>query len=229
MAKRDNPSSDLMLSIKRSKWDRVGHYLSQANLADSRKTYPLHEACSDSQTPMKIVSDIYYAYPEAMLIKDSDHLTPILVAVECEFEDAVDFLVKACPEACTISNKLKTTPLHLAVYSLKSSNMIDSITIANPGAAFIPDQEGDSPFDIFFRQWNVLMRILVSNPISCESKILDCFIGHGSWKIRDIYKKACLLLKAANIHHKGKAHGESNYCIVQFVKNPAIGHFANCL
>jgi len=198
----------LLNSIATKNWYDINRYLNEANLPDRTNTYALHQICGDSTAPLKIVTDIYYAYPMAALAKNSHQDTPILIAVEAGFEDAVQFLAKACPEACAICDSLGSTPILSVVFSLNYNTMIDSMVIANPDAAFIANDEGNSAFDYFFWHWNVFMRIVVHNPTICD-QILDCLIGHGNWKIRDIYQKACLFLKAAYHHRRGKVLDDS--------------------
>jgi len=206
--KRSNPSSNLLRSIKKSKWCDIPLHLHEARLADNTNTYALHEVCKDSTAPMTIVNDIYKAYPEAALFKDNDQCTPISLAVEAKFENAVKFLAKVCPEASTICGPLRSSPMFAAIYGSDCNNMIDSIIITNPEAAFVLDDEGDSPIHTFFHQWNVCMRIAV-NKQTTSDKVFENNTGIGDWKVKDIYEKTCLFLKAANIYRMVQPYDES--------------------
>jgi len=193
----------LSTSIMNRNWYEVHKHLHEANLPDITNTYALHVACNDPTTPIKIVSEIYCMYPMAALQKDSHHDTPISIAIEAGFEDAVYFLASVCPQSIAICDSHGSTPILSAILSLKHNNMIDSMIISNPKAAFIRNEEGYHAFDYFFQHWNVFMRIAVSNPILYD-QFLDSFIGHGDWKIRDVYQKACLFLKMAYLNRRGK-------------------------
>ena len=136
------------------------------------------------------------------------------------------FLANACPEASSYYCKNRSTPLQAAIYGFNASNMIDSIILANPKAAFIGrDTDGDLPFDLFFRHWNACMRIAVSNQNTCY-KVLDNDTGLGGWKIGDVYKKSCLLLNAANIHRKGKEY-DGSYFLHSALREESC-HWAFC-
>jgi len=225
MVKRRNSSNSLLRLIKRAKWCDVPFHLHEAKIADKTNTYPLHEVCKDSTAPIKIVNDIYYAYPQAALSKDCDLYTPLSIAAEAGFEDAVNFLANVCPKASTICGQLGSSPISAAIHGSDFNNMIDSIIIANPESAFIPDNEGDSPCDIFFHQWNVCMRIAVSYQTMCN-KVLDKTTGHGDWKVKDIYEKTCLFLRAANICKMGKSYDES--CLLHSALREESCHWAYC-
>ena len=163
--------------------------------------YALHQICSDSKAPIKIINDIYNAYPSASLVKIDGKHTPISVAVDAGFEEAVWFLAKICPEACTISNNLGSAPIFSAVYKISYSNIIDILLNANPIAAFIKRPDGYSAFDAFFQVWNVFVRISLYDQITID-QVHKYFVGAGNWAILDIYHKASLLLKAANLYHR---------------------------
>ena len=201
MTKRRFSTNNLIVSIKKRKWCDVHNYLYEADQPDSTNTYALHQICSDLAAPIKIVHDIYHACPKAALAKDNSQSTPIYLAVDAGFEAAVDFLANKCPESCAIRGKFGSTPVQLAVYGSNANKMIDSIINASPKAAFIRDDEGDSAFDIFFRQWNVCMRI--ADKINLT--------GHGDWTIGDVCKKTTLFLKAANLY-KNKACDNLLHC-----------------
>ena len=209
MVKRTKYSNNLISSLLARKWCEVYQYLNEAYLPDSTNTYPLHTICGDPTAPMKVVTDIYRAYPQAAMAKDSHQETPISIAVDAGFDDAVIFLANECPESCAISGSHGATPILSVIYYLKFNNMLDSMITANPESAFIRDDDGDSAFDCFFRHWNVFMRIVVHNPTICE-KVLNYFIGHGDWKIRDILQKTIVFLRAANIYRRGKTLDDSN-------------------
>ena len=140
-------------------------------------------------SPIKVLNDIYYAYPQAALAKDKDQCTPIYVAVEAGFEDTVNFLTSACPKACLIACTRNSTPIQQVIYGFDIKNMLDSIIMAKSESAFIEDHDGDFAFDFYFRLWKVCMRIAASNQNTCDN-ILDIFTGHRNWKIGDVYKKA---------------------------------------
>ena len=139
------------------------------------------------------MKDIYYAYPQAASAKDNDQHTPLYIAVEFGFEDAVEFLVNTCPEDVVNNGSY----LRSAVHSLMCTNIIDSFITANPETAFVVDSNGDSAFDLFFRIWNIPM-IIVIETSEISNHILDDEIGQGNWKIRDVYEKAFLFLWAIN-------------------------------
>ena len=82
---------------------------------------------------------------------------------------------------------------------MNCTNIIDSFIDAILETAFIADENGDSAFDLFFRIWNVPMRIVIQT--SAISNVLGDEVDQGNWKIRDIYEKSCLLLKAANFRN----------------------------
>ena len=211
MIKRPINPNNLSVSVKKRKMDK--------------NCQALHDACDDFKTPMNIIQDIYNVCPDAALIQIDGKYTPISIAVESEFADAVHFLANACPEACSIRNDLGSTPLLSATYKINRSNIIDSIIIANPRAAFVGDNDGDSAFDTFFRIWNVFIRIAVCNQ-SLNDKELDTFIGHGNWTIRDVYKKTCLFLKAANLCDGRKSFDDNCSLHCAFRKDSC--HWAFC-
>ena len=209
MAKRRKLSDNLLQFIKEMKWHDIPQYLHEAKLADHNNNFALHEVCSDSKAPIKIVQDIYYAYPQAALARGRNQCTPIYIAVEHEFDDAVNFLAGVCPEACTICNNLGSLPIQSTVYGTKPKNMIDSIMVSKPETALILDNEGDSAFDTFFQNWNVFLRLAVSNKVT-QNNLLDIDTGFGDWKIQDIYEKTCIFSKAADICKMEKTNDESS-------------------
>ena len=192
MAKRQYLHNDLCQSIKRRN-------LHNSTFFDN--PFALHEACRDPEIPIKIVQDIYHMYPQAAMISDDDHNTPLSIAVDSGFDDAVVFLANVCPQASSICNNVGNTPLQAAIYGSKSSIIIDSIIIPNPGSAFVPDTDGDDAFRNFFKNWNVFARLIVNNEIICD-EILNKDTGDGEWKIKDIYDKTRLFLNAINLYKK---------------------------
>ena len=179
MDNRRENSNNLLQSIKARKWNEVHQYLHQAFFPSSSNVYTLHQICSDSKAPIKIVDDIYNAYPTAALLLTKDNDTPISIAVLSGFEDAVHFLANACPEACGISNSHSYIPILIAVYKMNYSNIIDSIISVNPRTAFIKHRKGNSAFDTFFHKWNVLVQILLYNETEVD-KVREDVIGYGN-------------------------------------------------
>jgi len=101
MTKRRKVSTNnLFESIKEQKWSDIALYLNEASIPDSKNNYPFHEICTDSEAPIKVVVDIYNAYPKAALLRASNNYTPIALAVDCGFETAVQFLANVCPQSC---------------------------------------------------------------------------------------------------------------------------------
>ena len=215
-------SNSLSRSIVERDWSNVYQHLSEASLQDENG-YALHVVCSDPTVPISIVRDIYNAYPQAVFAKDNDQHTPLYIAVDFAFEGAVEFLVNTCPEdTVTYGSYLRS-----AVHSLISSNIIDSFLVANPLTAFIPDENGDSAFDLFFRIWNVPIRLVLQNLQASISKcILDNYILQGNWKIKDIYQKACLFLKAANLSNDVEASADT-YLLHSVIREESC-HWAFC-
>ena len=203
MVKRRNASSNLVQSIKKKKWCSINAYLHEAEFSNATNTYALHQICSYQDAPLQAVKEIYYAHPEAALAKNSSEETPLSIAVEAVFEDAVHFLANACPKASSIGDIDGCTPLLSAVSISKRNNMIGSMIKTNPGAAFVLDDEKESAFDSFFMHWNVSLRIILCLYQTINEDNLDEYIRYGDWKVRDIYEKACLFLKASHIC-KGK-------------------------
>ena len=207
MKRHSSSSYNSLQLIKKQKWHNIQQYLNEKDLWDHNHAFALHEVCRDSSTPMTIVQDIYNSYPEAAFTKDTNQCTPIHIAVEAGFEAAVKFLANACPKACAISCKRMSTPIQVAIHGFDTNSMIDSIVVSNPKSVFIPDDEGDTGFDNFFRIWNACIRIAVSDK-NIDYKVLHKFTGHGDWKVGDIYGKACIFLKAANLYRKGNTYNE---------------------
>ena len=204
MFKRRRVSTGLLHSIYEREWSHICKYLNEASILNRFKAHALHSACDDPTIPINILKDIYYAYPEAAFIKDDDQHTPLKIAVDAGFEEAVEFLINTCPEDVVNCGSY----LRSAVHSLNCTKMIDSFIHAIPEAAFISDDNGDSAFDLFFRIWNVPMSILLQTS-QISDDIFDNEIGQGNWKIRDLYQKVCLFLTAANHHKNGKKHDAS--------------------
>jgi len=229
MVQKRKPSSNLITSIKRRKWNDVQHYLHEAKHADDTDTFPLHHICFDKYAPMKIVNDIYQAYPEAALAKDSCQYTPISLAVEAGFEDAVNLLATKCPESSIICGQLGISPVQSAIYGSDSNTMIDSIIRTNPKAAFVPDDEGESAFDLFFRQWNICMRQTVSFNSIISNELLEHSTGRGDWKIQDIYAKTCIFLKAAYLYRNKQiaSCNLSNYLLHSALREESC-HWSFC-
>ena len=180
MFKRQKASTNLIQSIRERNWRGAYQYLNEASVPDSNNSYALHEICSDSQAPIKLVQDIYHAHPKAILTNDDDDHTPLYIAVEAAFEDAVEFLVKSSPDP-----EVNCRSLLSALYSLKCTNVIDLILSANPQAAFIPDPNGDTAFDMFFRIWNAFIRTVVHNSTIIQDVLEDEICG--KWKVCNIY------------------------------------------
>ena len=61
--------------------------------ADQSNSFALHEAYRHLNLPIKIVKDIYYSYPQAAFAKDENQHTPIFIAVDSGFEDAMHLFV----------------------------------------------------------------------------------------------------------------------------------------
>ena len=149
MLKRQYLHNELYLSLKRSKRCEIIEHLNPSRFLTN--PFALHEACKDPEIPIKVLKEIYYTYPQAAMISDNDHNTPLSIAVDSDFDEAVEFLANACPQASSICNNVGNTPLQAATYGSKSSEMIDSIIIPNPESAFIPDNDGDDAFSNFFK------------------------------------------------------------------------------
>ena len=226
MAKKQTNSNDLLESIAKQNWDNVYQYLYQARWPDSSNAYALHRICSCFAAPIKIVTDIYNAYPIAAFFQVENGRTPISIAVDTGFEDAVRFLAKVCPEACAITNYDDgSTPLLLAVHKISYSNMIDYLLGANPRAAFIKRYDGDFAFDAFFDEWNVFIRISLHDEITIH-QVHEYVVGAGNWAIFDIYQKGCLFLKTANLHYRGQALDDDH--LLHFALREESCHFAFC-
>ena len=199
MIEGQTTSNNLIELIRESKWNDIHQYLHEAKYPDSSNIYALHEICCDPEAPIEIVINVYNMYPKASLIQINEKYSPLYNAVEAGFEEAVNFLANTCPETCTVRTSYGSTPLLSAIYKLNRSNIIDSIILANLRAVFIKDEEGDSAFDIFFRIWNVFVRIALHDQFEFNH---DHTFGHGNWTKGDIYDKACLFLKAANVYQR---------------------------
>ena len=197
-------SNDLSKSIAERNWFNIKNHITEASLQNSDSGYALHIICSDPSAPIEIVKEIYFAFPQAALTKDNQQHTPLCIAVDYGFEDAVEFLVNTCPEDIEDC----ASYLRSAVHSLICTKIIDSLTTANPEVAFITDNDGDSAFDLFFRIWNVSMRIVIQNSIASD-RVLDDDTGQGNWSVGDIYQKACLLLWAANFRNDSTVRGDT--------------------
>lgn len=195
--------NNLIRSIKYKVWSSVLLYLEEAKILDENDLHPLHEVCCDRGAPLNIVKYIYYACPKAALMKDTFEQTPISIAVGAGFEHVVYFLANACPEACAMIVMDGSTPMHSTISRLASSDMIYIMLNANPKLAFAVDDCGISAFHYFFHQWNVLLRVCMHNTIISD-RILDKYIGHGNWKIHDVYKNMRFFLKAAHLHRTAK-------------------------
>ena len=222
MFKRRRLSNSLLKLIEERDWINIYKHIDKASLLDiSSNTFALHEVCDDPTVPIKIVQDIYYAYPMAVFAEDNDQHTPLYIAVDARFEDSVKFLANQCSEATFQCGK----SLRSAVHILNCTNIIDSIIIACPEAAFIPDHYGASAFDIFFRIWNALTRIAVQTTM-VSSIALDREIGQRNWKTRDVYQKACLFLRAANLHKYNEARHDT--CLLHCALREESCHWAFC-
>ena len=151
MAKRKRISPTALITmITEKNWCNVHKFINEASVLGINGTFALHQVCCDSEAPLEIVKDIFYAHPKAALVKDAYQETPISIAVSSEFEGAVHFLANACPEASAIQDTDGSTPIHSAISILRCNNMIPSIVNNNPKAPFIVDGDGDSAFDCFF-------------------------------------------------------------------------------
>ena len=214
------PSNNLSKSIAERNWSDVHRHVNEASLQNSDNGYALHDVCSDPSAPIQIVKDIYFAYPHAALAKDDDQHTPLCIAVDFEFEGAVEFLVNECTE----DMESCASYLRSAVHSLSCTNIIDSFVTVNPKVAFVTDKNGNSTFDLFFRIWNVPMRIGFKN--ENISGVLDNEIGQGNWTFRDVYQKACLFLSAANFRQNAIAC--ANACLVHAAMREESCHLAFC-
>ena len=149
MAKHNNNSNDLIEFITNKQWDNVFKYLHQARFPDSSNAFALHRICSYFTAPIEIVTAIYNAYPIAVFFYENGR-TPISIAVDAGFEDAVQFLAKACPQACLLTNYDGSTPLFSAVNKISYSDMIDALIDACPKAAFVKRyNDGNSAFHVF--------------------------------------------------------------------------------
>ena len=224
MVKRGNPSNNLMETIKKKKWCSINQYLDEAKIPNENNTYALHDVCIDPSAPLQVVKDIYNAHPEAALVKNKFEDTPISSAVGTFFEDAVRFLANACPEAIFLTDISNCTLIQTAVSLMNHNNMIDSMIEANPRAAFVPDNEEESAFQAFFRHWNVFMRIFLHCNQNVNDEALDDYIGYGEWKVKDIYHKACLFLKAVHVYRRGESLDDSNllHCALREESCPSV-------
>ena len=224
MVKRSNSSNNLIQAIKKRKWCGINQYLEEAKIPNENNSYALHDICIDPKAPLQVVKNIYNAYPEAALVKNKFEDTPISNAVGTFFEDAVRFLANACPEASSLGDMDNCTPMQSAISFPKHNNMIDSMIKTNPAAAFILDDEEESAFQGFFRHWNVFMRIFLHYNQDVNDESLADHVGYGNWTVHDIYHKACLFLKAANLIEKGKPLEDSNllHCAIREESCPSV-------
>jgi len=224
MVKRKYSSEKLCQPAKRRKLGHISEQIQIVNFVDHNNSFALHEVCRDPKLSIKVVKDVYYAYPKAALAKDDNHHNPLYIAVDTGFEEAVDFLAKVCPKSSTICDSVGDTPLQAAIYGLDPSNIIDSIVSTNPMSAFIPDVDGNTAFCNFFKIWNVFMRLAVKDQATCD-KVLNRMTGIGKWKIRDIYDNACLFLNAANLHKNIEAGSTT---LMHAALREESCHFAFC-
>ena len=218
-------TNNLLKAIDEKNWNNVYHCLDQTSLPDSTNVYALHRICSYFTAPIKIITDIYNAYPIATFFPIKNGQTPISIAVDAGFEDAVQFLAKVCPEACLITNYHGSTPIFLAVYAITYSSIIDILLDACPRAAFIKRGDGDYAFNAFFEVWNIFLRISLHDEITIH-QIHEYVVGAGNWAIFDIYQKGCLFLKSANLHYKGQALDDDH--LLHFALREESCHFAFC-
>ena len=215
--------TSLVTMIRKKNWYSVHMFLNEARILGINKTFALHQVCCDPEAPLEVVKEVYYAHPKAALEKDVFGETPIFVAVNSEFECAVEFLARVCPEASAIRDTSGSTPLHSAISTLDCNSMINSIINNYSKVPFIADDDGDSAFDCFFRHWNVFLRAYMHDT-TISHTILHNFIGCGNWKIGDIYHHTFLFLEAASSYRRGKSLGDAHllHCAFQEETCPSI-------
>ena len=203
--------------MKKGKWCSISQYLDEAKIPSEDNTCALHDTCIDPKAPLQAVKGICNAHPEAAIVKNKFKDTPTSNAAGSFFEEAVSFLANACPEAISLGDIDNCTPMQSAASLAKCNNMIDSMIKTNPAAAFVLDNEEESAFQGFSRHWNVFVRIFLHNNKTVDYEALDDYVRHGDWKVQDIYRKACLFLKAASLHGKGESlhYGNLLHCALR--------------
>ena len=199
----DDSPNLLINSIKNKNWDLVVFHVHQSSLPDEKNNYALHYVCRDNMTPMNIVQMMYYAFPEAAYLEDSDGDTPLFNAVQFFFFEAVDFLSYQNPETLLIANyEYGMIPLQYALdFSEPNSNMIDLLLFANPNAVNMLNNKTVIIFESFFNERNCSLRAFLNRELDIHftSPALNHRIAadETTWSAREVYSKSRLLLQAA--------------------------------
>ena len=193
-------TGNLFSMIEARDWLCIHLYLDEANKKDEENEYPLHKVCNNSNTPLEVVKSIFKSYPDAAMAQNNQKFTPLAIAIECEFEEAVEFLAHAYPEAILLCDDSDITSMQAVVDCMSSHIMVNYLVDAHPESLFIPDNKGISAFHEFFRFWNSFIRVLVdtSEHDSECSEVMGLMHGCGNWKLGDIYKKTLLFLQVAS-------------------------------
>ena len=125
---------------------------------------PLHIACMNSGTPIRIIQKLYHSCPEAALYQDTRGETPVYLAAGFASDDVIRYLIRHCPpRAFYITNNQGEPPLCMAISFSRSPSIIEELLIAYPFAILHINTSGITPFQRFSIERVDEIRYLISN------------------------------------------------------------------
>ena len=197
----DKQKYPLKRCIISKNWNLVQHYLHLAHLPDENNSYPLHLICKDVSTPPHIIRMVYFAFPDVAMYLDKIKRTPLFIAVEYSFGNAVEFLLSQRPEAVLVRNGTGMLPIQYALRDLTSNRILIAILKSNTITAIELDEDGVVILERFFNEYNCDLRF----PLKNKNSIFGWHKNIKQLGIHHKYSKGILLLKAFTMNNFGQS------------------------
>lgn len=189
--------------ISERQWDRAAHLI-RVKSKYARKSfvvpsflhewrgqaeiYPLHQALSSPTVPLDFIEALIFAYPEALLKKESVMKRNCLhIAFRAGASDEiVMYLIENYPSLVCANDTQGRIPLHYAVSNFASIEVIRMLISVHPRSIMAPDVRGWTPLHVAVSKCTdpVIIRLLVS--VCPEAVAAKTYAGSNASKILEL-------------------------------------------
>jgi len=111
---------------------------------------PIHLACANSRVQINIIEALALVHPDSLLLCESGtHRTPLHIAIRARVSDEIiQVLLRTCPKAASVQDKLGRIPLHYACSNQISTDTINKLIDVCPESVCAPDKLGWTPLAV---------------------------------------------------------------------------------
>jgi len=140
---------------------------------------PLHLICSIGSAPPYAVTAVLYAWVGATMVQNRRYFeTPL--HIQCrnsqKTSSKVEALIQQAPEAVSVLNKERQSPLHVACFSNAMLPVVQMLLKASPSMLTKIDRFGDTPLSVL---WGSYCQSIPGQLALCRVKMgLSCDEGH---------------------------------------------------